>query len=157
MKIPQSVGYALLAIIHLAGTEHRVPISCNKLARNGKLPQRYLLQVLRRLVNCEILRSVRGVEGGYYLARAPDQITVLEVIETFENLSESSLSCFRGFDFAMRDTILDALHEASQAARTRLREVTIADLLEVTKAQLSESICDEPAEIGQSDRGADES
>ena len=48
------------------------------------MPDRFLLQILRNLVAHGLLRSTRGVIGGYTLARDPDDISLLDIIEAVE-------------------------------------------------------------------------
>jgi Rrf2 family protein len=48
------------------------------------MPDRFLLQILRNLVAHGLLRSTRGVIGGYALARSPEEISLLDIIEAVE-------------------------------------------------------------------------
>jgi Rrf2 family protein len=48
------------------------------------MPERFLLQVLRKMVDHGILHSTRGVTGGYKLKRRPDAISLLQVIEAVD-------------------------------------------------------------------------
>jgi Rrf2 family protein len=84
MQLSRTVEYALHATLQLARSQSGMPIPNSKLATNGVMPQRFLLQVLRQLVTHGLLHSTRGVDGGYTLARAPGQITLLDVIEAVE-------------------------------------------------------------------------
>jgi len=54
---------------------------CSRLAKTGEMPERFLLQVLRSLVNHGLLKSTRGVDGGYLLARPVGEISLLQVLE----------------------------------------------------------------------------
>ena len=53
------------------------------------MPERFLLQILRVLVTHGILKSTRGVEGGYSLSRSPEAISLLEVIEAIDGPLET--------------------------------------------------------------------
>lgn len=128
MKLNRTIAYAVHAVMRLACSEEGVPISCSRLAREGGLPDRFLLQVLRHLVNCGVLRSARGVNGGYYLARPASQISVWDIVEGFENPLEPSLAAIEGMAFETRTIILATLRQASQAARVELQKLMIADL-----------------------------
>ena len=81
MKLSRTVSYAVRATLQLAQLSSKGPVPCSKLAAEGKMPERFLLQILRNLVTHGILRSTRGVDGGYALVRPADQISLLEVIE----------------------------------------------------------------------------
>ena len=84
MKISRTVIYAVPATLQLARAKSAVPVPCSQLAADGKMPERFLLQILRHLVTHGILHSTRGVDGGYTLERSPDQISVLDVIEAID-------------------------------------------------------------------------
>ena len=65
MKLSRTVTYALQATIQLARLDGApTPIPCSRLAAEGRMPERFLLQVLRNLVTHGILQSTRGVGGG---------------------------------------------------------------------------------------------
>src|SRR6187397_745177 len=90
MKLSRTVSYAVRATLQLAELEAEGPVPCSRLAADGKMPERFLLQILRNLVTHGILRSTRGVDGGYSLVRPADQISLLEVIEAIEGPFDTS-------------------------------------------------------------------
>jgi Rrf2 family protein len=57
------------------------PIASHAIAHEGKIPARFLLKVLKPLVNQQILTSIKGPNGGYRLIKKPNEITMLDVIE----------------------------------------------------------------------------
>ena len=67
MKLSRTVAYAVRATLQLAQNPSDSPVPCSKLASDGNMPERFLLQILRNLVTHGILRSTRGVDGGYTL------------------------------------------------------------------------------------------
>ena len=85
MKVSRTIAYAIHATLQLAGGERGVPIPCSQLANKGQMPERFLLQILRSLVTRGLLRSTRGVEGGYCLARPADEISLRDIVESFDN------------------------------------------------------------------------
>ena len=70
MRLSRASAYALGAVLQLAHAPAGMPVPCSQLAKHGQMPERFLLQVLRNLVNHGILVSTRGVDGGYALAWA---------------------------------------------------------------------------------------
>jgi Rrf2 family protein len=66
VKLSRTASYALQAVLQLAQSDASgYPVPCSRLAAEGKMPERFLLQILRSLVTHGILGSTRGVDGGY--------------------------------------------------------------------------------------------
>lgn len=93
------------------------------------MPERFLLQILRNLVTRGLLRSTRGVEGGYSLTRPPEQITLLDVFDAFDNPLIPSVPPLERFPADTREKLDRALNRAASAARKELAAVSLADLL----------------------------
>jgi Rrf2 family protein len=130
MKISRTIVYALQATIALSEGRRNIPISCRQLAGGGKMPQRFLLQILRSLVAKGVLRSVIGATGGYYLARSPDQITLLQILDAFENpLTVPSIPELPGIAPMARKRLTACVAESAFAARQELEKITIDDLI----------------------------
>ena len=85
MKVSRTVAYALHAMLQLAQTDSENPVPCSQLACEGKMPERFLLQILRNLVTHNLLLSTRGVDGGYTLIHPPEEITLMDILDAFEN------------------------------------------------------------------------
>src|SRR4051794_30258756 len=81
MKLTRASSYALHAVAYMAAQKNDGPITSFVIAKDRGMPERFLLKVLKPLVSAGILRSVKGPNGGYRLARAAGQITLLEVLE----------------------------------------------------------------------------
>ncbi len=91
MKLSRTVIYAVQATLQLAQEQSKLPIPCSRLAAEGRMPERFLLQILRSLVTHGILQSTRGVDGGYSLERQPEEISLLDVIEAIDGPVVASL------------------------------------------------------------------
>src|SRR5262245_14868070 len=88
MKLTRAASYALHAVAYMAGRkkgkEEQHPIASHNIAAERKIPERFLLKVLKPLVSAQILLSIKGPNGGYRLARAANDINVLEIIEAVD-------------------------------------------------------------------------
>ncbi len=84
MKVSTRGDYAARALLSLAlhGTEH--PTSVKEIAERTHLPQPYLEQILLSVKGAGLVRSKRGVGGGYVLARAPEHITLADIVSAVE-------------------------------------------------------------------------
>ena len=79
----QTVEYALRAVVYLAQNPDR---SCTteEVAKATKVPPAYLAKILQGMVRSGVIRSQRGVGGGVKLARTPEELTILEVVNAVE-------------------------------------------------------------------------
>jgi Rrf2 family transcriptional regulator, cysteine metabolism repressor len=131
MKLSQTVSYAVRATLQLAQCESSVPVPCRKLATEGEMPERFLLQILRVLVTHGILKSTRGVDGGYALTKPAEQISLLEVIEAIDGpLGGESASAVGEAPDAVQDNLQTALKQVTKAARKQLEAIKLSQLLQ---------------------------
>src|SRR5579875_3215699 len=84
LSITSKSPYALSALVELHRQGGAGPVPIAELARRREIPVQFLEQLFATLRRAGILRSQRGVKGGYSLARPADQITVLELVELLD-------------------------------------------------------------------------
>lgn len=84
MRISKSAGYALLAVGYIAQHKDEPIILSQTIAKEYNIPLEYLLKILLQLVRVNVLNSKRGPRGGFYLAKAPNKISMLQIIEAVE-------------------------------------------------------------------------
>jgi Rrf2 family transcriptional regulator, cysteine metabolism repressor len=137
MKLSRTAAYALQATLQLARSETGGPVPCSRLAADGGMPERFLLQVLRNLVTHGILGSTRGVDGGYTLQRSPTDISLLEVIEAIDGPLYSRLTVHRGLPEECKTKLECTLKQVTELARRELRAVTLAHLLPARDGQMT--------------------
>jgi Rrf2 family transcriptional regulator, cysteine metabolism repressor len=116
LSITSKSPYALRALAELAriGTDDPVPIG--ELARRREIPVQFLEQLFAVLRRAGVLRSQRGVKGGYLFARDPSELTVLELVELLDGpLGNDATGIFA---------------DAAGAAREVLASTTVADVVE---------------------------
>ncbi|HYK17398.1 MAG TPA: Rrf2 family transcriptional regulator [Bryobacteraceae bacterium] len=92
MNISVKGEYALRAIFDLALQRPGEPNKIAGIAKRQKIPQKFLELILSGLKQGGFVESRRGAEGGYLLARAPEQITVGEVFRYVEGVKEKKSS-----------------------------------------------------------------
>ncbi|MHB8690112.1 MAG: RrF2 family transcriptional regulator [Solirubrobacteraceae bacterium] len=118
ISITSKSPYAVTALVelHRFGSDPSRPVPIAELARRGQIPVQFLEQLFATLRRAGLLRSQRGVKGGYTFARPSTEITVLEVVELLDGpVGQDSRGVFAN---------------AARAARTVLAESTIADVAE---------------------------
>ena len=82
MRITREADYALRIVVMLATIDKQT--DAKEIADKNDVPYRFALKILRKLVQANIVKSFRGVNGGYVLNRKPSEITMREVIETID-------------------------------------------------------------------------
>jgi len=116
ISITTKSPYAIRALIELGRAPDDAPVPIGELARRRDIPVQFLEQLFATLRRAGILRSQRGVKGGYTFERDPSTVTVLEVVELLDGpLGRDSEGIFA---------------EASEAARAVLAAATIAELVQ---------------------------
>jgi Rrf2 family transcriptional regulator, cysteine metabolism repressor len=122
LSITSKSPYAIRALVELHRHGDSVPVPIAELARRGEIPVQFLEQLFATLRRAGVLRSQRGVKGGYSFGRPANELTVLEVVELLDGpLGQGATGVFA---------------EAADAARTVLMEATVADVADA-EAQAS--------------------
>jgi Rrf2 family protein len=116
LSITTKSPYALAALAELGRGGDQGPVPIGELARRREIPVQFLEQLFASLRRAGMLRSYRGVKGGYSFARAPETISVLDVVELLDGpLGAGATGVFA---------------EAADAARAVLAATTIAEVIE---------------------------
>lgn len=84
MILSKKTRYAIVALTRLAKDFGKGPILIRDIAQDEKIPQRFLENILLELRKLGILGSKLGKEGGYYLLKSPEEVTLAEIIRHFE-------------------------------------------------------------------------
>ncbi|MCL2335862.1 MAG: Rrf2 family transcriptional regulator [Firmicutes bacterium] len=84
MKLNQATDYAFRAVLYLSQCSGEEVVEARVIADHEHIPMRFMLRILLKLVRAGIVKSFRGVRGGYALAKTPRQITMRDVIEAIE-------------------------------------------------------------------------
>jgi Rrf2 family protein len=83
MQITRETDYALRCVNYLVGKTGTVTM-VDEIANGMLIPKSFLAKILQKLTRAAIVKSHRGVKGGFELARRPKEITLLDVIEAIE-------------------------------------------------------------------------
>jgi Rrf2 family transcriptional regulator, cysteine metabolism repressor len=84
MNVSTKGYYALQALFDLASQRSDEPVKIASIAKRQRIPQKFLELILASLKQGGFVESRRGAEGGYYLARLPETITVGQVLRFIE-------------------------------------------------------------------------
>lgn len=138
MRLTRATVYALRALVHMAEHKDHPLLASHTIARAEGIPERFLLKVLRPLVNCRVVDSLKGPNGGYRLAKAAHDVSLLEVVEAVEGPVRGQALAAGGEAGAALDrrlkTVLDRVNDS---VRADLARVSLADLAGKRKGPLS--------------------
>lgn len=81
--IRRHTDYALRALVYLAARPNLV-VSAGEIAASEDIPLEFLQKILQRFSKAGIVKSHRGAQGGFSLAKSPGEVTVLEVVEIMQ-------------------------------------------------------------------------
>jgi Rrf2 family protein len=84
MRLSAKADYALRAAAELAAAAGEGPVKGEQIAAAQEIPPKFLENILTALRHAGLVRSQRGAEGGYWLARPPEEVTVADVIRAVE-------------------------------------------------------------------------
>jgi Rrf2 family protein len=134
VKVSTRGDYASRALLSLAlhGAE-AIPTSVRDIAERTGLPQPYLEQILLALKGAGLVRSKRGVGGGYVLARDPEEITLAQVVSAVDGPivagdfgePHADGAC----DHEGQCVLLAVWSEVGEAMRGQLQSFTLADMV----------------------------
>ena len=119
----QTVEYALRAMVQL-GADAPQASTTKEIAAKTKVPSAYLAKVLQSMRRAGLIHSRRGVGGGVTLARSPQEINLLDVIDAVEPLKRA-----RGKSRAAATPLQRALDAALGQVRDTFAGISLADML----------------------------
>ncbi len=138
MKLSPAAELAIKGTMVLAEHYGGPPVTLSTVCSSRKLPHQYMAKIFASLAKAGIVTPVRGKHGGYTLARPPENVTALEVIEAIEgplvlNLCQHNPPKCDDFLCALRPV----WSELQDTVRRRLAGLTLADCVSVRAARTS--------------------
>lgn len=91
MLLTKKTEYAILALVSIAKSE--TPKNVDLLSRELNIPKPYLAKILQSFSKSDILTSYKGINGGFVLALAPEDITLLKITTISEDKSIAVFEC----------------------------------------------------------------
>lgn len=131
MRLTRAGEYAVRCVLCLARRGRGELVSRKEVANEADIPGQFLAKIAQQLARQGVIEILQGAGGGYRLLAEPNQITMLEVIETI--IGEISLNDCVVRPASCENSGVCAVHQvwcqAQEQLRDHLRGVTFADLL----------------------------
>jgi len=133
MLITRASEYAILSLIVLSTAKD--PLDSDTLSRELVISKSFLAKILQSLAKADILKSYKGVNGGFVLNQDPKNISMLEVMTCVEGKAPAVFECAPSekdcpSDKANICSIWPFLHKLQGKIDIFLAELTLADILE---------------------------
>jgi Rrf2 family protein len=124
-----SAEYAMRGLAELASRQQDTPVMLDDVVAAAQLPRDFLAKIFQKLVHAGLLKSSKGRGGGFSLARPPEQITLMDIIDAVDRVTEHRMP-------PCCPPILPGIAgDRYELVRVRLREclqnITVADLMTV--------------------------
>ena len=135
MIISAKTEYACIAVLALAARYGgAVPVRIREIAEPHGIPSRFLVQILLQLKGAGLVVSTRGASGGYKLAKAPDKITLGQVMGVIDGQSGQIKSSAALSTGATR-VLLETWKQIAALERDKLGEINFAQLAQKLRGQ----------------------
>ncbi len=121
LNLSLKLHYGLLTLIELADYVDAKPLQLKDISSRHQIPPKYLEQVISVLRQSGFVQSLRGVNGGYTLAKTPEEISVLEVVKVLQGVSS--------IDPKIKGSVLEGYWQGVLLGADRLVDYTLAEFI----------------------------
>jgi FeS assembly SUF system regulator len=130
LRISKLTDYGTMILVYLAGAEHGQLLPASEVAEATHLALPTVQKLLKILAKNGLVESARGTDGGYRLARTPEQITAAEILDTLEGpVAITECSHDDGHcDLEPNCQVGDAWQKISLAIRAAMSDIRLCDL-----------------------------
>jgi Rrf2 family protein len=129
MKLTLSVGYAIGVLLQIHRHAGGAPMTAARIAHGCRFPRRFLYRVLHKLVDAGLLFGTSGPGGGYTLARRPERITLLDIVEGVDSQPDpTELSAVCAGQRGAIEHVNRLCRQSADQFAAALRQVSLADL-----------------------------
>ena len=129
-RFSKKMMYAVEAVVDIAQHSIQGPVQSKALAERHDIPERYLEQVMQRLVRSGILNGVRGPRGGYMLGREMKAITVGDIVAVVRGVDDSGESAAESIPGGVTaDYLRPQLAELDTYLMDRLSKISLEELV----------------------------
>lgn len=135
MVISQASECAVRAMLYMAGFPKGLPVSKREICRSQGITPGFLIKIMQPLIDAGLVRSYRGVSGGFSLGRPPEEISLWDIISTEEGAIHLN-KCLICDGYCPRDKscpVHQVWHKAKAELERTLNQATLAGLAQQAK------------------------
>jgi Rrf2 family protein len=129
MKLQKNTLFALYSVLEAASRPAQ-QLSTAEIAHKYRISPHHLAKVLHALARARIVESVRGVGGGYRFTANAKRLTLMDVIQLFEDIGEAPRR-LRRRPSDTEDAVADVLAEIDEIAKATFRSITVGTMLKL--------------------------
>ena len=133
MRLSKKSEYACLALIELAKAADVQKLRIEDIAERNKIPKKYLEQILLQLNQSGYVKSTRGVNGGYQLAKKANDISVAEILRLIDGplapVQSVSTYYYAATPVEQNYKLLHLLKEIRDYVAIKMEETKFSDLI----------------------------
>ncbi len=142
MKVSTKGRYGLRILLDLALHDSGTPRMIRDIAESQQISEKYISRLIIELRRAALVRSIRGSKGGYRIAKAPEEITLLEVLEVMEG-PVSIVDCVRKPEQCCRVALCptrDIWERVNNDIRSSMSKVTLREIIDNFQQRNSEVV-----------------
>ena len=139
MQFTRAEEYGMFGVLYLAETERSRVVPLSEISQAKDIPEKFLAKIFQSLSKSGVIRSHRGVRGGFSLAKDPTEVTLKEVLETIQGpyhlmrCTEDKRACIK--DPSEYCALREVLVLAEKRLLSVFEEFTLADLVKWQKSE----------------------
>lgn len=132
MLLTKKSEYALLALVAIAKSD--TPQNADVLSLQLNIPKSFLAKILQNLAKQDILKSYKGINGGFALEKQADELTILELVTIAEEKTPAVFECSSGEQVCNSSvgggcTLFPVLNNLQFKINDFLKELTLKDIM----------------------------
>lgn len=130
MQLLNSSKYAIRILGYIANHESQHLCNAKELSEALTIPYKFLTKIMMKLVNADLIISIRGREGGYKLSKPASSITIIEVLNHFNEFAEYE-QCILGIGSCNKKkkcVLHDQWVKPKEMIRKMFENTTLADI-----------------------------
>ncbi|MFH1011941.1 MAG: Rrf2 family transcriptional regulator [bacterium] len=143
-QVTSGSAYAIRGVVYLALRSPQGALLVSEIAQAHEIPERYLAKIFQGLARHGVLRSTRGIGGGFSLARAPSRITLMDIVKSCEGPILVSKCLAHKADCDKKDIcgLCVVWEKLQKQVVSLLEKTTIQDVLDILAKQKEQDILD---------------